>query len=72
MPAMSSPMPLAQWTLAACPRGSALVIYFNALMKKSKPNHSGYLVPTVYVYVQYMLYFSHAQRGKKTQPSWPI
>lgn len=61
---------------ASCPmdsgsyrRGSALVIYFNALMKKSKPNHSGHLVPTVCVYAQYMLYFSQAQRGRKKPPN---
>lgn len=57
-------MPLAQQTLAATPEGGALVIYFNALMTKSRPNHPGHPVPTVCIYVQYVLYFSGAQRKK--------
>lgn len=38
-------------------------------MKKSQPDHSGHLVPTVCVCVKYMLYFSRAQRGKKKTPT---
>lgn len=45
-----APVPLAQ--LAATPGGSALVICFSDLMIKAQPNHSGHLVPTVYIYVQ--------------------